>query len=671
MQLTKQWLANDAADSPKVRLLNNTALRFNNLAGTAIDVFKYNASDVFQCLIPMDMNAQVISNLADPVNNQDAATKSWVVGLIPAAGANTTLSNLTSPTAINQDLIFGKATPILKSADVATGTSEILLLQSGNGTAANAASGNLNVKSGNAFGSGVSGDVSIVVGAVDTGTRGKIVLDGSYVDTSMTNYLWTKNIYPAVDGSYRSGAGGNEWMDVATRQVTRNAAGNLALSVVSGLLTLGGASGNRSDYDLFPNLNSINLGRSATGNHWANVYAHALTRNSAGALTLSTTAGNIALIPVGGNVNVTGNILPEATGTRALGDSGYAWNFVYSNFNLVYQNTTYYNGATPRGVIRAIDTGTPAAWTANFVIRNPAIGVTNGNTLGIWTANDALADANASGDVYIESGNKTAGTGNSGSIRIQTGSSVGGVRGSVVINALNVDMSSKKIISLADPTNAQDAATKNYVDQSVLGALIYQGTFDPTGPTPNFIAIAGKKGWFYKVIAAGTAYGKTWAIGDDLILNSDFAIGAFTNAMVDQIDNTEGADILRNTMLASTQIFVGNSSGIATPVSMSGQATMSDTGVVTLSAGINKTNKKDVLTYDGLTPTYTYDLSYVAANDSILVMVDGGPIALEGAGLDYTVSYTGGAGGVTRITLLSRFYSNLINGDKIYVKYQY
>jgi hypothetical protein len=74
-----------------------------------------------------------------------------------------------------------------------------------------------------------------------------------------------------------------------------------------------------------------------------------------------------------------------------------------------------------------------------------------------------------------------------------------------------------------------------------------------------------------------------------------------------------------------------------------------------------------------LTAGAFFDLAHVAEVDSISAFVDRLAIH-EGASDDYSVSYTGGAGGNTRITFLNTLVSTgqqqLSSGDTIFFKYQ-
>jgi hypothetical protein len=74
-----------------------------------------------------------------------------------------------------------------------------------------------------------------------------------------------------------------------------------------------------------------------------------------------------------------------------------------------------------------------------------------------------------------------------------------------------------------------------------------------------------------------------------------------------------------------------------------------------------------------LTSGAFFDLDHVAEVDSISAFVDRLAIH-EGASEDYSVSYTGGVGGVTRIAFLNALVTpgqqQLSNGDTIFFKYQ-
>ena len=84
---------------------------------------------------------------------------------------------------------------------------------------------------------------------------------------------------------------------------------------------------------------------------------------------------------------------------------------------------------------------------------------------------------------------------------------------------LNLD--THKLINVVDPTLAQDAATKNYVDTTFAGsgALIYQGGYDASTAPPSAGVL---QGWTYAVTVAGTGGGffnPTLEVGDLIIAN--------------------------------------------------------------------------------------------------------------------------------------------------------
>lgn len=97
----------------------------------------------------------------------------------------------------------------------------------------------------------------------------------------------------------------------------------------------------------------------------------------------------------------------------------------------------------------------------------------------------------------------------------------------------NISWNSKKITSLLDPTAAQDAATKAYVDASIVGGMVYQGGYNAATNSPDLdsaTSIAVTQGWTYTVTADGTFFTEAVKVGDVLIAESDLAIGAGTLA---------------------------------------------------------------------------------------------------------------------------------------------
>ena len=100
------------------------------------------------------------------------------------------------------------------------------------------------------------------------------------------------------------------------------------------------------------------------------------------------------------------------------------------------------------------------------------------------------------------------------------------------------------------PVASTDAASKDYVDNAVVGGLVYQGGYNAATNTPDLTTSPNsiKKGWTYTVTADGVFFGEQLRVGDVLIAEVDDpgALGDWTT-------------VQNNIDLASlTQVGIGN-----------------------------------------------------------------------------------------------------------------
>lgn len=158
----------------------------------------------------------------------------------------------------------------------------------------------------------------------------------------------------------------------------------------------------------------------------------------------------------------------------------------------------------------------------------------------------------------------------------------------------SVNLNGQKITGLAEPTLAQDAATKNYVDTAVVGATIYKGVADGSAANPTAATGVGawSNGWMYRVTTAGsTAFGFQVNVGDFVIYN-----GTTWN----KIDATDPA--VTGTTNRITVTPTGDTSyAVDIASTYAGQATITTLGTITTGVW----NGTDVAVADGGTGAST------------------------------------------------------------------
>lgn len=214
------------------------------------------------------------------------------------------------------------------------------------------------------------------------------------------------------------------------------------------------------------------------------------------------------------------------------------------------------------------------------------------------------------------------------------------------------------ITGLKPGVNPNDAVNKAQLDAITIdGGMTYQGTIDASDGTGATLDGASK-GDFYFVNVAGTLDGISYSVGDHLVVNADITDFDVDGAgKIDKIDNTESADILRDSDIVDDLTTGGSTSVLS-----------AEQGVA-LKALIDAEKKRLDERVFGEVPVVTGGsavlppLANIPVDNGTLRVYLNGLRQLEGATEDYTVNYTTGV-----IT----FNFNLKNPkDTVIVDYEY
>jgi len=291
-----------------------------------------------------------------------------------------------------------------------------------------------------------------------TTTNGNIDLFPSGLSAVVQVY---KHVVPDLAASKNLGTATKSFLNLFIEKIGYNSATDFPVNISTRQLN---GPGNNPLFDFSSNINLVayanikpsttgkTLGTATTSEHWDNVYT--LKVQQATAATDLTLQGARNLILFG----VTGAVLPGGS-TQTFGSNTNLthWNTIYTFSGITkgasYPGSTALTFKNESGNLNIQTTSSTASGSLNFTT-----GPTSGNT----------------GSINIGTGNSSL---NSGDIQLSTGTcGLSSTRGKAIINASSLDISSTNIINVLNPVNAQDAATKNFVETT-------------TGPSANWQTI--------------------------------------------------------------------------------------------------------------------------------------------------------------------------------------
>jgi hypothetical protein len=206
------------------------------------------------------------------------------------------------------------------------------------------------------------------------------------------------------------------------------------------------------------------------------------TSTSTGALQVGGGAGITGNVNIGGALAVTGNIANanniSATNTVFANAANITANLTAGNANLgnlavanFVQTGQLLNGNSNIRIAANANVTVSSTGNANVVVVSGAganvVGYVQANGAGTFGSLVSPSLTSNSGPLTL-----TAAAGNENIILVPTGTG-------------NVDVSARHIVQLADPTNAQDAATKSYVDSVATGLQIHPAVRVTSGTNLN------------------------------------------------------------------------------------------------------------------------------------------------------------------------------------------
>ena len=393
--------------------------------------------------------------------------------------------------------------------------------------------------------SGTTGNVTIT----NSGVTGIAITDTTFVDLSLSSATGNVTLTAALSATGAPGnsnylRGDNQWFTPVTTinttdgtyiNLTPNTAATGTVTVTADLSATGSASNQtflRGDNVwATPGGGGTVIGTGTAGKitKWiatsevgnSIMTEIATTISVAGNISTQGAEINKSLTDGAGNNGTDGQLLSSTT---VNGDKEIAW------IDAPASGVVTINTNTPNQL--GVTNGSGPTTTLDIAIQS----ITGSGTTALATGADIVSyiaglgygvvDSVTSGDVNtITIGGTTADPTVAANTAAVAAAGTNLATGGDIVTYVTTNINNR-IQNIVDPTSAQDAATKNYVDQNIVGSLAFQGGYNASTNTPDLTSSPNsiKKGWTYAVTVAGDASGfwnPALNIGDLVIANID------------------------------------------------------------------------------------------------------------------------------------------------------
>jgi len=254
----------------------------------------------------------------------------------------------------------------------------------------------------------------------------------------------------------------------------------------------------------------------------------------------------------------------------------------------------------------------------------------------------------------------------------------------------DTQLSGKQSTSAKDQANGYaglDAGGKVLASQIPLEFMALKGNWNATTNSPALADGTGDQGDVWRVSVAGTqdlgSGSQIFGVGDwcmyttdnvwkrspatDAVTSVNGKTGAAVLVTDDIAEDASPLNLWFTDARAKTAAVLNTTAGTETDqaASVSAMKSYVSTAIGAITGADSELEVKTLVAQD-ITNQYV-DLGFKAMTDSCVVWPIGGPIQTPTT--DYTLSYTGGTGGVTRLTFAGDLASKLVATSKLAIKY--